>query len=502
MLGALGYDFRYCLKTSDQPTPTQTGAQSRSIPLCVDLDGTLIRTDVLWESLVRLLKQNPLYAFVLPFWLFRGRAFLKEQIAARVHLDVAVLPYCQPLVDFLRAEHNQGRRLVLATAADEQLARRVARHLGFFSEVVASDGETNLRGVNKVAELNRRFGRGGFDYAGNSSVDLPVWREAREAIVVNAPGRLADEARKVAQVSQVFNGPASTGSAVLRALRPHQWLKNLIIFVPLLTAHHLTGPSYLASAGLAFVCFCLCASAVYLLNDLLDLEADRHHPTKRTRPFATGQVTIPVGIALAAGSLVLGASAAWALLPPRFSLVLAVYLVLTTSYSWRFKQMVLVDVFLLAGLYTIRLIAGHEATGIPHSFWLLAFSIFIFLSLALVKRFTELHGLRRQNLLESRGRGYLASDLELVAMLGIANGFLAVLVMALYVHSEEVIRLYAKPTRLLLVCPLLLFWISRVWLIAHRGGMHDDPIVFAVKDKVSYLIGAVILAVLWLATRH
>jgi 4-hydroxybenzoate polyprenyltransferase len=479
-----------------------TGSQTSPVPLCVDMDGTLILTDVLWESMMQLLKKDPLYLFALPFWLSHGRARLKREIAARVELDVAALPYNHEFVEFLRAEHRHGRSLILATAADEKLARRVASHVGVFSDVLASNGDTNLRGSNKVRVLAERFGAGNFDYAGNSTVDLPVWKDSRQAIVVNAPKGLAQKAARLTQVGQVFNEKHEVGSSLLAALRPHQWVKNLIIFVPLLTSHNLADRHSLIAAGMAFLAFCCCASGVYVLNDLLDLEADRHHPKKRLRPFAAGRASIPSGFALVVGSLALSAFiTAW--LPLRFTLVLTLYFVLTTSYSWRFKQVALVDVFCLAGLYSVRLVAGHAATGIPYSFWLLAFSMFIFLSLALVKRFTELQGLRQQNKQQSIGRGYSAADLELVAMLGIANGFLAVLVMALYVNSEEVGRLYhGHPKVLLGICPLLLYWISRVWLIAHRGKMHDDPIVFALKDGVSYLIGAATVAVMWLATVH
>ncbi|MDB6019519.1 MAG: putative Prenyltransferase, UbiA family [Pedosphaera sp.] len=478
---------------------TITSTPEASVPLCVDLDGTLIRTDILWESLLQLLKRNPLYLLALPFWLARGRANLKQQLAARVELDVAVLPYHQPFVEFLRAEHRQGRSLVLATAADHRLAQKVADHLGFFNSVVASNGEINLRGKNKVRQLAQRFGVRGFDYAGNSTVDLPVWQESRQAIVVNATERLAQQASQLTRVSGTFNEPNTALPALIKAIRPHQWVKNLIILVPLLTAHQLTNSRLLANALLAFVAFSLCASAVYVLNDLFDLEADRHHPTKRLRPFAAGRLSIPTGALLALACLAASTATAY-LLSGEFLCVLALYFLLTSSYSWRFKQVELLDVFFLAGLYTMRLIAGHAATNIAYSFWLLAFSMFIFLSLALVKRFTELNALRQQNKQSSKGRGYLANDLELIATLGIVSGCLAVLVMALYVHSDEMLKLYHHPVVLLMVCPLLMYWISRVWLIAHRGKMHDDPIVFALKDRVSYLIGALTLAVLWLAT--
>jgi 4-hydroxybenzoate polyprenyltransferase len=291
-------------------------------------------------------------------------------------------------------------------------------------------------------------------------------------------------------------------------LRIHQWVKNLIVFVPLLAAHKIGSVPLLLKAAGAFGAFCLCASAVYLLNDLLDLDADRHHPTKKMRPFAAGDLPIATGLVLApllcAAGLWLACSVSWSL-----GAVLALYLVLTTTYSWRIKEIALLDVFFLAALYSVRLVAGHEATRddginvapvVEYSFWLLVFSMFLFLSLALVKRFHELDAARRHSRTDVKGRGYVAHDLELVASLGSSSGYLAVLVMALYVNSQQVRVLYLHPTVLLLVCPLLLYWISRIWMIAHRGQMHDDPIVFALKDRTSYLIGVLTLAVLWLAT--
>ena len=470
------------------------------MPLCVDLDGTVLRTDLVWESLVRLLRRNPLYVAALPFWWWRGRAWLKRQMAARTRVDVATLPYHQAFLEFLRGERRCGRHLCLVTAADDRWAGAVAAHLGLFTEVLASDGRTNLRGNVKAARLVERFGERGFDYAGNSSADLPVWARARRALVVSDSPGLAARAAQRATVSRVFRSADSWWSAAAQALRPHQWVKNLILFVPLITAHEINQPGLVVKALGAFAAFCLCASGTYIMNDLFDLEADRRHPGKSSRPFAAGTLPIPAGLAafplLLAGGLLL----AWHL-SPGFAAVLGLYLALTTSYSWRLKQLALLDVFCLAALYTIRLIGGHESTRIKYSFWLLVFSMFIFLSLALVKRFVELDAVRRQNRPALEGRGYSAGDAELVAVLGSTSGYLAVLVLALYVNSTDVTVLYGHPMLLLLICPLLLYWISRVWMIAHRGQMHGDPIVFALKDRNSYAVGFLTLAVLWLATK-
>ncbi len=477
---------------------TTANAKDEAVPLCVDLDGTLVRTDLLWESVAQLLKRRPFDLLFLPFWLLRGRAYLKRQIAGRTDVDPAHLPYHQEFVEFLRAENGRGRAIVLATASDDGPAQRIAKHVGLFREVVASNGATNMRGANKGRVLSEKFGRRGFDYAGNSSVDFAVWSEARQGIVVNAGEGVRRKAGTLTEVSRVFNPRGGGLGAVIRELRPHQWVKNLIIFVPLVTSHRFVEATLVMKAVLGFIAFSLCASGVYVLNDVLDLEADRQHERKKRRPLASGDLPVSAGLVMIPALFALGAAAA-AILPWSFFLVLGGYILLTTSYSWRLKKIALLDVFVLAGLYTIRLIAGHEATKIDYSFWLLAFSMFIFLSLALLKRYTELVGARQKDRPGPVGRGYVAGDLELVAMLGISSGFLSVLVMALYVKSPEV-GLYENPKLLLLMCPLLMFWVSRVWLLAHRGQMHDDPVVFALKDGVSYVIGALALVVLWLAT--
>ena len=480
--------------------PPAAANEAKTVPLCVDLDGTVIKSDMLWESLVRLLQRNPLYLLLVPFWLVRGRAGLKAQLAARVPVEAALLPYHEPFLAFLREEHRAGRRILLVTASDRRLAEPVAAHLGLFAEVLASDGKTNLRGKNKVATLVKRFGDRGFDYAGNSGVDVPVWAQSRQALVVNASPRTEAQARRCGSVGRVFPTPVSTRRAWLQALRPHQWVKNLIIFVPLVTSHKLAQWPLAIAALIAFAAFSVCASAVYILNDLCDLDADRRHSAKRTRPFAAGALPLPAGL-IAVPVLIAAAGLLACQLPRGFGAVLALYLVLTTAYSYGLKRIALLDVFCLAALYTIRLIAGHESTGVAYSAWLVVFSMFIFLSLALVKRFVELDAARVQEKPAIPGRGYVAGDAELVAALGSASGYMAVLVLALYVNSQEVKALYPQPMLLLLVCPLLLYWISRVWLTAHRSQMHDDPIVFALTDRVSYVVGALTLLVLWVAAR-
>lgn len=468
-------------------------------PLAVDLDGTLIRTDMMWETLVRLLRKNPFLAIASLALLFRGRARFKQFIASHAQVDAANVPYHEPFLAWLKKQKATGRTVVLATASDRKMAQPVADFVGLFDDVMASNGRTNLRNAAKRHALNERFGVRGYDYAGNSPDDLGVWPDAREAVVVNASLSLSRRAAATTKIAESFLDHTSRIKCLVRALRPHQWIKNLILFVPVLTAHQLENTTIVGRAILAFVAFCLAASAVYLLNDLLDLDADRHHPTKRKRPFASGDLPLQYGLVGAPVLLLLSLGISF-FLSPATVLVMAIYFAVSTGYSWHVKRLALFDVLILAALYTLRLVAGHVATGIAWSNWLLAFSMFIFLSLALMKRFQEIQIVRGQNGHELKGRGYTAAHHPLVIIGGLVSGVAAVVVLGLYVNSTKVVELYARPKLLLLACPLLLIWISRVWLLTYRGKMHADPTAFAFKDWISYLIGALTLLVMWLAT--
>ena len=466
--------------------------------LCVDLDGTLIRTDMLLESLCAGIKRKPWIIFLLPFWLMKGRAHLKRQLAADMKFNPANLPYRSELLTFLRAEQQSGRKLALATASDESLARPIAEHLGIFSNVHASNGELNLKGEKKLRLLVEAYGEGGFDYAGNESADIPIWKHSAEAVIVGSDTAFRSQLPPQVAVRSIARQKSSAVLTLLRALRVHQWVKNLLLFIPILMAHRITEVASAAQATAAFLCFCLCSSSVYVLNDLFDLESDREHHSKRARPFASGALPLSVGFAIV--PLFLFSAVVLSLfLPLEFTAALLFYFVLTLSYSLRLKQIVLIDILVLASLYTIRILAGGFATEVRVSEWLLAFSMFFFLSLACVKRFSELFVLRQSNKHEAKGRGYVASDLEQIAQFGSASGYLSILVLALYVSSKEVANLYAHPGVLWLGCPLLLYWISRVWLIAHRGKLHDDPIVFAIRDRVSYAVGILALMLMLLA---
>lgn len=476
-----------------RPAADPAGKSTPARPLCVDLDGTLVKTDTLLECALTVLKREPLALVRALVSLSQGRARLKRELATRAQLDVSRLPYHSELLGFLRAEHAAGRKLVLVSAADASIVRGVADHLGLFDEVLGSDGAINLKGARKGDVLAERFRDGGYDYAGNDGSDLAVWDRAHTAIHVNASARV--KRRTTVPVARTFDPDRSRFRVLLKAMRIQHWVKNLLVFVPLVMAHQVANVSVVVAALLAFLAFGLCASGIYVINDLLDLDADRRHATKRNRPLASGALSLQAGLMLAPA--LLGASLALAVsLPRAFVAVLLLYVVLTTSYSMRIKQIAILDVVVLAGLYTIRVIAGSAATGIPPSPWLLAFSLFFFFSLALVKRFSELDALQRSGENGKVTRGYQVGDREQIASLGSASGYIAVLVLALYINSEAVVPLYRQPILLWMICPLLLYWISRVWLLAHRGQMHEDPVVFAIRDRVSYVVGACVALVL------
>jgi 4-hydroxybenzoate polyprenyltransferase/phosphoserine phosphatase len=455
-------------------------------PLCVDLDGTLLKTDVLYESFLLLLKERSFDILRAPFWLIRGKAFLKRALAERVMPDVASLPYREDLLAHLREERAQGRKLVLATASDSRVAQAVASHLGLFDEVLASDGITNLSGTRKLRALTQRFDA--FGYAGDSRVDLPIWRRSSEAIVAGSSRRLAARVQRLVPVTRTFVRPPSRIKNIARAIRVHHWLKNILVFVPLLAAHRIFELPLLLRAIAAFVAFGMCASSGYLLNDMLDLESDRAHPVKRARPLAAGD--FPLRAALWLMPMLLGAGLLLgATLSATVTELLLLHFAVTLLYSFRFKQSAILDVLFLAGLYTLRIFTGAAAVLVPVSPWLLALSMFLFLSLAFVKRATELQSLRQRGRTEIPGRGYLAADLELVMTLGAASGYMSVLVLALYIHGPEVTRLYHRPQWLWLLCPLLLYWVSRIWLLANRGRVDADPLLSAARDPASYAVG-------------
>ena len=475
--------------------PETHAASSALLPLCVDLDGTLVHSDTLAEAMMSL-SGDPRMALALLKLPLTGRAAFKHQVALMSHLEVDLLPYNEPLIAYLREQKAAGRYLVLATAANQALAEAVAAHLGLFDEVIASDETRNLKGARKAQALCERFGDRGFVYAGNDHSDLAVWDRAAGAILVNTSPGVARRAERSASIEGRFAGPVRSAKTFLRALRPHQWLKNLLVFVPIVTAHAITDVMAWMHAVLAFAAFCATASSIYLINDATDLSADRRHHRKRKRPLASGAISLPAALLTAVLLAGLGAGLA---VSAGVGLVVAGYAVMSVSYSLKLKELPLVDVFLLGGLYTIRIFGGGVATGYNLSLWLLGFSGFLFLGLALLKRVTELSTLSRKQERFASRRGYTTDDLPILQVFGCAASFASSLVLALFVQQAATAEQYASPGLLWGIVPLMLFWQCRLWLSTARGYMHDDPIVYSGRDWVSWMVGGSVMLLLVVA---
>ncbi len=459
-------------------------------PLVVDLDGTLINTDILHESALQLGYRNPLGLLQLPSKLKQGKASLKVFLASRTEIAVDTLPYNSGLLDWLRSEKASGRKLVLCTATNVKVGELIANHLGLFDEVIASDDIENVSGEAKARRLQERFGDKGFDYAGNSTVDLDVWKVANRGIVVNAPQHLEVKAREVCDVTLVFPPKQASYKDYVMMLRSHQWLKNTLLFTSAFASHQILNVSYLLPLVLAFLAFSLCASAVYIMNDLFDLSSDRAHPRKKRRPFASGLIPVWKGVIFAPVLLLISFILA-ASINAQFFYWLIAYLVLTTVYTLWLKRLALLDCLTLAILYTLRVIAGTAVVSMSISFWLIALSIFLFLSLAFVKRYAELSLLKTTGDKKISGRAYLVDDAPLIQLFGVVSSYTSVVVLVLYLDSPAVLKLYQFPEAIWGSVLAMLFWVNWVWLKAQRGEMHDDPLVFAVKDKVSLVAGLV-----------
>lgn len=449
-------------------------------PIVVDLDGTLTPTDTLVESIIQLVKQSPLNLLRLPLWLLRGRAGLKDAVAAHASISAENLPYREPLLGYLRNEKEKGRRIILATAAHKTIAHDISAHLNLFDEVLATEAGNNLKGKAKLEAIRQRFGDE-FVYAGDSQADISIWKAAKAAILVDVTPGVAAAVRRDVPVEQEFPGEDAGLAVWLRALRVHQWLKNLLLFVPLLTAFSFMDIGKLATMVVAFLAFSLAASATYIVNDLWDLENDRAHPRKCLRPLASAQIPIMHGLVVAAAILVFALVMAFTV-SKGFFLMLLLYLVLTSTYSWVLKEYVLIDVIMLSLLYTLRILAGSVAIGITTSSWLLAFSVFVFLSLALVKRCAELVTLDEAGETATRGRDYRVNDLVVLWPLGIGAALSAVVVFGLFISAPGTQERYATPEFMWIVAIGLIYWLARLWIKTSRGEMHDDPMVYAIKD--------------------
>ncbi len=468
-------------------------SDNRNVPLCIDLDGTLIATDTLWEGLVSVLIRRPWLFFAVIAWAVSGKAVLKREIAARYRSKGGDWPYRDEVIERIKLARKSGQPVWLVTGAAESTAKTIADHLGLFDRVLHSSDTENLTSRRKRERLISLCGDGGFDYVGNSRDDLAVFDAARRAIIV-APDRAASRWGS-SHESEVLPLARVSSLSILKSIRVHQWLKNILIAVPLVLNHEFANLNLVLAAIVAFFSFSFLASAVYIINDISDLANDRQHPRKRLRPLASGAVSIPV-VSVTAAALLLASIGLASLLPPLFWAVLALYAVITTVYTFVLKRKLLVDVFTLAGLYTVRIVAGAAATGVELSFWLLAFSIFFFLSLALVKRYVELDELADESDTQLKGRSYVGSDKDMIGQAGIASAFSAAMVLALYVDSTEVASMYAQPALLWPLCPLILYMLLRIWILARRSQMHEDPVVFIMRDwrsQVTTIVGATLV---------
>ncbi|MBP6945658.1 UbiA family prenyltransferase [Patescibacteria group bacterium] len=475
------------------------------LPLYVDLDGSLMATDTLWESLVLLIKQRPKSLLRLPQWLARGKAGFKAALAAQVMLDASTLPYREEVVAHIREHKAKGGRVILATAAHETIAKQIATHIACFDAVLASNTVINLAGRMK-AEAIQAHAQGRFAYIGDAHVDLSVWEVAEERLLVVHTSLQKQTLTK--EIGKTFDhyfeasSRKKSVSILMRAMRLHQWSKNALLFVPVLLAHRWHDPLVWRQTIIAFVSFGLAASSIYLMNDLLDLAADRRHPRKRFRPLASGELSIPLGLLLAAGCFMLALLGSGLGVSVAFMGMIVGYVLATLVYSVWLKRIPIVDVLALAFFYVYRLVAGAVAGGIFLTPWLLAFAAFFFVGLGCLKRVGELtvwRDTRKTGLTLANGRGYVIDDLVMLALFGVNAGFLSLLVLALYINSQEVASLYHRPGLLWGVVAVLVYWVMRVWLLTWRGTMHDDPVLFAMQDKASRLVGALAILCLLLA---
>lgn len=457
--------------------------------LVCDLDGTLIKTDMLFESVFLLIKSNPLYILILPFWLIKGKQILKIEINKRVEITPNLLPFNQDVIEFIKNRKNSYEKVVLVSASNIEIVKKIGNFLNIFDEIYGSDENTNLKGIHKKNFLDTKYGKNNYSYIGDSNADIVIWKSSDEKYIVNN-----SNSKKISQIKFdeiIGEKSLSTLKLIFKEIRVYQWVKNLLIFIPALMAH-ITDIYVYKELFYSFFSFSLLASSVYVLNDLLDLNADREHPRKRKRPFASGNLSLLYGFILLPILIISSFSISIIYLPNNFTIVLLLYYIITNLYSFKLKRIEVIDIITLGVLYTIRIIAGGASINVEITPWLLAFSMFLFISLALLKRYTELLSMIQENKQIAKGRAYSVDDIDIVRSFGTSSSYLAILVFALYVNSDQVKLLYSQPIYMWLVAVLLLYWITRIWFLAHRGKMTDDPIVFTGKDITSWLIGLII----------
>jgi 4-hydroxybenzoate polyprenyltransferase/phosphoserine phosphatase len=470
---------------------------AHKLPIVVDLDGTLTPTDTLIESLIKLVKQSPINLMRLPLWLLKSRAGFKASLAAHVSFSAIHLPYCEPLLAYLREEKAKGRSIILATAAHKSIAEAVSTHLGLFDKVLATEAGHNLKGKAKLQAIEEKVGKE-FVYCGDSYSDLPIWEKAQAGILVGVSSHLAETVRRKVHIEREFPKEGAGLALWVQAFRVHQWLKNILLFVPVLTSFSFMKIAVLCTMTMAFLSFSFATSAIYILNDLSDLENDRAHPRKRLRPFASAKLPILHGVSVAGIALVL-ASIIALVVSKEFFLMLLLYLALSSAYTLLLKKYIIVDVLILSLFYILRILAGSTASGVVTSSWLLAFSFFIFMSLALVKRCAELVSLKQQGKNITEGRNYYITDLVVLWPMGIGAAMSAVVIFGLFISAPETKTHYATPDLLWLVAICLIYWLARIWVKTSRGEMDDDPVLYSIKDKNGLVIVFIMVIIILIA---
>ncbi|MCE9642929.1 MAG: UbiA family prenyltransferase [Candidatus Andersenbacteria bacterium] len=470
-----------------------------NVPLCVDLDGTLVRTNTLLETTLITLKKNPFFLISLVKGLPRGKAFVKRLIGKQFSTDPATLPYNTEFLDWIRQERANGRTLILATASDELIAKKIADYLGIFSAIIASTPEKSVTADGKALVLCAMYGSSNFSYAGNSHSDLSVWNCSNNAILVDAPNNITSQIKKEVHIEKEFTTHTAPKLKVIaKTMRIHQWVKNTLLFIPALAAHELFQTHTAIQAIVGFLSFSLLASAVYIFNDITDIPSDRAHATKKFRPIASGAIAIKQALALGVICSVASIALSLLALPISFLLILAIYLGINICYSLFAKKIAYLDIIILASLYVLRVFAGSFATGIATSKWLFVWTLFFFLSLAIMKRVIEL--LKHTKEEKLHGRGYHKADRLILEYAGIASASISVIILALYIHSPSIFVLYTSPALLWGMVGVVMLWLGRIWTLALQGELPDDPVLFAATDPISYGAICVIIATMLLAS--
>ncbi len=469
----------------------------KDVPLFVDLDGTLLKTDIMFEAMLLLLKKNILYCLSILLWLAKGRAHLKYQLSNRVDIPVATLPLNTEFLEYLQTQKKKNRKLILISASSQKAVDQIKSHMKIFDAAFGSDANVNLKGKTKLEKIKMLTDGKSFAYAGNSRVDAVIWNEASQAIIVNCEVK-ATNSKKFENALR-FDPPEPALGQLLRSVRPHQWLKNLLVFIPLILSHQLSDTGLISVLFVTFISFSLCASSVYLMNDLFDLEHDRNHLSKFNRPFASGNLSIVTGLIAGPCLFTLGAITAF-YLPFNFLIVFFAYGLINFAYSFYLKKIFMLDVVVLAFLYTLRIIAGAESIELQPTFWLLGFSFSLFLGLAMVKRVAELFNVISAGNKKIEGRAYSKDHMSFLSITGVLSTAIAVAIFAFYITDPKTTELYSAPLFLWAIFPLLSYLLFRIWKNALKGEMSEDPVLFALTDQVGQILVVCCGIILWFAS--